>query len=103
MMRARKLTQVSCDHGVMHSGKLALIMMLAATSIAAQERLGEVSGRVVSSRDNEPLALVQVELAGTPFTGVTASDGTFRLTGVPAGTYALQAASVGYRIVRQDF
>jgi Carboxypeptidase regulatory-like domain len=57
---------------------------------------------VVSGRDNEPLALVQVELSGTPFSAVTAADGTFRITGVPAGAYVLQASSVGYRMVRQD-
>ena len=88
---------------VMHVGKLALILMLAAASAAAQDRPGEVSGRVVSARDNEPLALVQVELAGTPFTAVTADDGTFRITGVPAGAYVLQASSVGYRMIHQDF
>ena len=80
----------------------ALITLLAATSIAAQDRPGEISGRVVNSRDNEPLAQVRVELSGTSFAAVTAADGTFSFTGVPPGTYVLQATSVGYRMIRQD-
>src|SRR6476620_4334038 len=80
-----------------------LMLSLAASSTHAQDRPAEVSGRVVSSRDNQPLALVQVELAGTAFSTVTDADGNLRIAAVPAGTYVLQATSVGYRVIRQDF
>src|SRR5262245_41374017 len=66
----------------------------------AQAPTGEISGRVVNARDNEPLALVQLELAGTSFRTVSADDGTFRLTGVPPGSYVLQTSSVNFYIVR---
>src|SRR4051812_43817208 len=82
---------------------IVLMLSLAMSSTHAQDRPAEVSGRVVSSRDNQPLALVQVDLAGTAFSAVTDAEGNFRIRGVPAGAYVLQATSVGYRVIRQDF
>jgi hypothetical protein len=79
------------------------IIFIASISAAAQDPSGEVNGRVVSSRGNEPLALVQTQLAGTSFRVVTSSDGTFRIMGVPAGQYTLQASIVGYYTLHQDF
>jgi len=75
----------------------------AARSAIAQDGTGEVSGRVANSRDNEALALVQVRLSGTPFRTVTGQDGTFRIVGVPAGSYVLQTAAVGYYSIHEDF
>jgi Carboxypeptidase regulatory-like domain/TonB-dependent Receptor Plug Domain len=85
----------------------ALVFLLACTSAVAQEKAGDVSGRVVNSRDNQPLALVQVQLvrvppAGTPLSAVTGEDGIFHIAGVPAGSYQLQASTVGYYVLRHD-
>jgi hypothetical protein len=89
-------------HGRLAALAIGMTIFVAAAA-SAQDRPGEINGRVVSSRDNEPLALVQVALPGTSFTAVTDTDGAFRITGVPAGSYTLQATSVGYRVIRQDF
>src|ERR1700704_5135231 len=88
-----------------HSSLIActLVLLVAAVSASAQERTGEVNGRIVSARDGQPLALVQVDLVGTPFLSVTGADGTFRIAGLPAGTYVLQTTVVGYRVIRQEF
>src|SRR5262245_21754578 len=67
------------------------ILLLAAVSAAAQDNVSEVSGHVVSSRGNEPLALVEIQIPGTSFRSVTTDDGSFRFTGVPAGQHVLQA------------
>jgi len=81
--------------------------------VAGQAETGEVRGRVVSSRDNQPLSLVQVQIqnagasadtpTNTPYRAVTGSDGTFSITGVPPGNYALQTTTVDYYLVRQEF
>jgi len=82
---------------------LSTLCLFVAVSAVAQEETGEVNGRVVSSRGNEPLALVQVQLLGTSFRTVTGEDGTFHIAGVPAGNYVLQAATVDYYLIRQEF
>jgi hypothetical protein len=86
-----------------------LTFLFAAAIVVAQADTGEVRGRVVSSRDNEPLSQVQVQLqdssssANLPLRAVTGSDGTFSITGVPPGNYVLQTTTVGYYLVRQEF
>ncbi len=69
----------------------------------AQQGTGDISGRVVNSRDSEPLALVQVELVGMSIRTVTAADGTFHLSAITPGNYVLQAATVGYYSNRVEF
>ena len=80
-----------------------IVAFLLAASIFAQAPTGELHGRVVSSRDNQPLSLVQIQLADTMFRAVTADDGTFSITGVPPGHYALQASTVDYYQARKEF
>ena len=48
---------------------------------AAPADAAQISGHVINSRDNEPMALVQVELSGTMFRAVTDDDGAFQITG----------------------
>ncbi len=91
---------------------LAAIFLLAQNG-SAQVDTGEVTGRVVSSRTDEPLGQVQVQLqipgspttatTNTMFRAVTAPDGTFRISSVPPGSYVLQTAAVDYYLVRQEF
>lgn len=77
--------------------------------VAGQVETGVVRGRVVSSRDSQPLSLVQVQIqnagtsADTPYRAVTAPDGTFSITGVPPGDYVLLTTTVDYYLVRQEF
>jgi hypothetical protein len=92
-----------------------LALLFAAIIGAAQVETGEVRGRVVSSRDNEPLSLAQVQVqdasslntnvssANMPLRAVTGAGGTFSITGVPPGSYVLQTTTVGYYLVRQEF
>src|SRR2546426_4145679 len=78
-------------------------LVFVATCSFAQEPNGEITGRVVNSRDSEPLALVQLELAGTSIRTVTAADGTFRFAAIPPGSFVLQATTVGYYSNKVEF
>src|SRR5580704_461650 len=90
-----------------------LALLFTAVVAVAQVDTGEVSGRVVSSRNNEPLGLVQVQLqlpgtatsgtSNTTFRTVTGADGKFSIAGVPPGNYVLQTTTVDYYLVRQEF
>jgi len=79
-----------------------LFLGLLSVPVFSQQN-GEVIGHVVSSRDNESLALVQIQIQGTAFRAVTDDEGKFHITAVPPGNYVLQASSVGYYVLRQEF
>jgi hypothetical protein len=93
--------------------RCGVTLVFGAVMAVAQVDTGEVRGRVVSSRNNEPLGLVQVQLqlpgtstnatSNTMFRAVTGQDGTFSIAGVPPGNYVLQTATVDYYLVRQEF
>jgi carboxypeptidase family protein/TonB-dependent receptor-like protein len=88
-------------------------LLFAAVTVVAQADTGEIRGRVVSSRNNEPLSLVQVQIqnagasqdtaTNTSYRAVTGQDGNFSIPGVPPGNYVLQTSTVDYYLVRQEF
>ncbi len=50
----------------------------------------------VYDRKNEPIAFATVLLTGTNWGTTTLDDGSFEITGIPAGTYTLKVSFVGY-------
>src|SRR5438105_2732392 len=81
----------------------SLCILAVLTAAAQSPEPGVVQGRVINSRDGQPLALVQVVLQETSFRAITSDDGTFKIPGVPPGKYVLQASVVGYQLSRQEF
>src|SRR2546426_10851180 len=67
-----------------------------AVPLSAQEATGSVAGKVVDATTQQPLANVEVAIAGTPHRELSRSDGSFALNGVPVGTYRLRASRIGY-------
>src|SRR5213593_2728091 len=67
-----------------------------AVPLVAQEPTGSVTGKVVDASTQQPLANVEVAIAGTPHRELSRSDGGFTLNGVPAGAYRLRASRIGY-------
>ena len=57
---------------------------------------GTVAGTVRDRATQEVLPGVSITLEGTEFGTATDAEGRYRLAGVPAGTYNLRAAFVGY-------
>lgn len=49
-----------------------------------------------------PIANAQVSVVSTTHSALTNGRGEYRLAGVPAGTWSLRAAFIGYRAVRHD-
>src|SRR5688572_16695038 len=72
-----------------------LLALLVVPSLAAQQ----VTGRVTDQRSGQPLAAVQVFIAGSGIGALTQQNGRFLLLNVPAGTHTVTAERIGYRSV----
>jgi iron complex outermembrane receptor protein len=75
---------------------LGLLVLASAPGLEAQT--GIVQGEV-ADQTGTPLAGVQVSVVGTGRGVATDVRGTFRITGVPAGSHTLQARRLGFETV----
>lgn len=88
-------------------GRIAgLLLLLAALPAAAQnseqpvagEPGGRIVGRVVDAGTGVGLGSVSVAVLGGGAGALTAADGRFSITGVPAGSVTLQVENLGYAV-----
>jgi TonB-dependent starch-binding outer membrane protein SusC len=78
---------------------LVLVLLLGigvVPSVAQQTATGTVIGRVVEAASQRPLAGASVTVDGTRVGSLTATDGRFILTGVPAGSQQVRAQMFGF-------
>ena len=68
-----------------------------ATRVTA--RVGTVSGQITDASSGSPVAAVQVYIASLELGGLSQRNGRYLLQNVPAGTYTLYVARIGYRTV----
>jgi TonB-dependent starch-binding outer membrane protein SusC len=75
----------------------AMVFAIAALpSLAFAQEQGTVAGTVVDATTQQPLAGVQVTIAGTRLGTLTGQEGRFIITNVPAGTHEVRATLIGY-------
>ncbi|MEX1186806.1 MAG: SusC/RagA family TonB-linked outer membrane protein [Gemmatimonadaceae bacterium] len=72
------------------------ILFLAVPSLAGAQATGTISGRVRDVASAAPLTGVQVRVEGTALGTMTRADGSYTITGVPAGSHFLSARRIGY-------
>ncbi|MCU0635996.1 MAG: TonB-dependent receptor plug domain-containing protein, partial [Gemmatimonadaceae bacterium] len=73
------------------------VSLLGADRVAeAQAAVGVVAGKVTDRGSKGPLADVQIQVVGTVRGGRTGADGSYRVTGVPVGTYTVRAIRLGF-------
>jgi hypothetical protein len=72
----------------------SLLVGLGALQLPAQST-GTLTGRVTAA-DGSPVAQAQIVVRGTPLRAVAATDGAFRLTGVPIQAQTLDVRMLGY-------
>ena len=87
-----------------HNIKLTLAILAAVSLIAAAiimaEPTGRISGTVVDSQTNLPIAGASVLIVGTNRGANTDSLGNFLIKGVPPGNYTLRITGVGYQALQ---
>jgi len=71
-----------------------LLSLLVPLSVRAQAT-GQVTG-IVRSSDGRPLSGVSVAIPGTSLGAITADNGRYTITNVPAGNHTIQTSIIGY-------
>src|SRR5919197_963481 len=79
----------------MKSWILFWLVALAAAGPLEGQATGQITGTVKNS-DGQPTAAATVMVRGTRISGVTGPDGRYTLSEVPAGSYTVVAALIGY-------
>jgi len=74
---------------------LPTLLLLFLPEIATAQT-GTISG-TVNGEQGEPIGFAQVVVEGTSLGAVTDADGTYTITGVPAGSHTLRTEFLGYR------
>ena len=72
----------------------AVALVLFATPLLSQQQ-ATITGTVVNATTQQPLGSVQVVIPSLNVGTLSQPDGTYRLTGIPAGTHTLTAQSIG--------
>lgn len=74
------------------------IVAFASPALGAQGTTGRIEGTVVDSTTRQPLSNVTVAIPGTSIGALSRGDGTYTLTGVPAGAQRVHARRIGYAL-----
>ena len=86
---------------VRHAVPILALLSLRSLPLAAQNT-GTISGRVTDSTTQQPLSGVQLQVVGTDRRTLTADDGNFLLSDVPAGVHQLRASRIGYGLHQEQ-
>jgi outer membrane receptor protein involved in Fe transport len=66
-----------------------------------QERRSSIGGQVTDAEAHKPIASVKIQLEETTSAALTDTDGRYRISDIPAGSYVLSARRVGYQKATQ--
>lgn len=78
----------------------AALLALVQVAPATAQSTGRITGVVTDSATDRPVSDVQVVVVGTRIGAVTDGEGRYTITGAPAGTRAVEARRIGYRLAR---
>src|SRR5690242_10652989 len=76
--------------------RLGTALLVSLPAVAGAQGGATITGRVVDRGTQQPVATATVRVVGTNRAVQTNEQGTYRLTGVPAGSITVQAIRLGY-------
>ncbi len=76
-------------------GASVVALIVAASSLAAQQTAGKIEG-TVADQQGAAIASAQVSVVGTSFGALTNDKGYYFINNVPVGTYTLRVRFIGY-------
>jgi hypothetical protein len=79
-----------------------LLAILPSQKLFCAQNGGVLYGRAIDQATGEPLRKVKIILRPSDLQAITDDMGYFRLDQVPAGTYTLQASTIGYRLLKKE-
>lgn len=88
-----------CDHldTLFPALVLSSLFLLTVTGLCQINQFPlQLSGRVVDSRNGEPIASANIEIAGTGWGTASDANGYFEFRSIPSGTYQLKISHVAY-------
>jgi hypothetical protein len=95
----------SCVSAFVRAARIFALAAVALTwgagSLLAQGSTGKIEGRV-RDQAGAPIANAQVFIVGTAFNALTNPQGYYFINNVPAGTYSVRAAFIGYKSTQVD-
>jgi TonB-linked SusC/RagA family outer membrane protein len=95
LIRRKHMSIYGRNRAMLIAGAALALVGAGVAPVVAQQG-GTVQGTVVDASTGRGLAGVEVVVTGTNVRGTTNNEGTYRLTGVPAGTRTITATRVGY-------
>src|SRR5689334_13920120 len=83
---------------------LFFVITLGAFNVhSLRAQTGTLNGIVIDKATQNLLKDINIKILGTGFSARTIGDGSFRITGIPAGTYEVEFTSVNYqRYIEND-
>ncbi len=79
-----------------------LVVMVLSFSISAFAEKSEIVGKVTDANSGEGLIGTNVIIQGTTMGAATGTDGKYKISNVPAGSYTLVASFIGYKKVTKQ-
>ena len=73
-----------------------LLLLLAIPFMAMAQNTYTVTGKVVDKSNGDPLPGANIILVGTSYGNASNTDGTFKITDVPGGSYKVRVSYVGF-------
>lgn len=79
-----------------------IALLLGSPMLAPAQESGRIEGRIVAAESNDPLYGANIVVRGTVLGGAARRDGTYFVTGVPAGRCEIEVSMMGYAAQRKE-